>query len=105
MNSQLSINDLLLMDSEIAIKWSDTTESYILLQALRDHCPCAHCSGETDVFGNVYKGAHVKKIGTAYELKNVIKVGHYAIRITWGDGHSDGIFTHEYLRNLDLSSE
>ena len=40
-----------------------------------------------------------------YELKNVIKVGHYAIRITWGDGHSDGIFTHEYLRKLDLSSE
>ena len=42
-------------------------------------------------------------MGAAYELKNVIKVGHYAIRITWGDGHNDGIFTHELLRKLNLS--
>jgi len=36
-------------------------------------------------------------------LKNVIKVGHYAVRITWGDGHSDGIYTYKMLRGLDLS--
>ena len=43
--------------------------------------------------------------GNTSELKNIIKVGHYAIRITWADGHSDGIFTHEFLRKLDLSSK
>jgi len=48
---------------------------------------------------------NIKKMGAAYELKNVIKVGHYAIRITWGDGHSDGIFTHDFLRKLDLSTK
>ena len=93
------VNDLLLL------KWDDGKEDFLSLKTMRDNCPCANCSGESDIFGNVYKGVHVKKIGTAYELKNVIKVGHYAIRITWGDGHSDGIFTHEYLRKLDLSSE
>ena len=42
-------------------------------------------------------------VENAYKLINVIKVGNYAIRITWGDMHSDGIYTFEYLRKLDLS--
>ena len=100
MNSQLSINDLLLMDLEIAIKWSDAEESYILLQTLRDHCPCAYCSGETDTFGNVYKGPKQDLGGTAYKAINMEKVGHYALRIYWGDRHADGLYTYEMLRKL-----
>ena len=101
----ITIKELINFPNGLAISWSDNKETFIDYLILRDNCPCANCSGESDIFGNVNKGLPVKKMGTAYELKNVIKVGHYAIRITWGDGHSDGIFTHEYLRKLDLSSE
>ena len=100
MNSQLSIKNVLLMESEIAIKWSDSEESYILLQTLRDHCPCAFCSGEKDVFGNVYKGPEKKLGESAYQVIKIEKVGHYALRIFWGDRHADGLYTHKMLRKL-----
>ena len=99
----ITINDLMNFPKGLAISWSDDLETFIDYHVLRDNCPCANCSGESDVFGNVYKGINVKKMATSYELKNVIKVGHYAIRITWEDGHSDGIFTYDLLRKLDKS--
>ena len=86
----------------LAIKWNDNKDSFIDFIILRDNCPCAHCSGESDVFGNTYKGPQIKKMGSAYKLINIIKVGHYAIRPTWGDNHSDGIFTFNLLRELDI---
>ena len=101
----ITIKELINFPNGLAISWSDNKETFIDYVILRDNCPCANCSGESDIFGNVYKGAHVKKIGTAYELKNVIKVGHYAIRITWADGHGDVIFTYEFLRKLDYLKE
>ena len=52
---------------------------------------------------DLYKGPEIKLTDNAYKLINVIKVGNYAIRITWGDMHSDGIFTFEKLREMDLS--
>ena len=94
------MNDLLLMDSELAIKWSDEKESYIPLKLLRDHCPCAFCSGESDVLGNVYKGPTQNLADISYKATNIEKVGHYAIRIFWGDCHSDGLFTYDLLRKL-----
>ena len=99
----LTIKELINFPNGLAISWNDGKETFIEYKTLRDNCPCAYCSGESDIFGNIYKGPNVKKMGAAYELKNVIKVGHYAIRITWGDGHNDGIFTHELLRKLNLS--
>jgi DUF971 family protein len=37
---------------------------------------------------------------TAYQALNIEKIGHYAIRIFWGDRHSDGLYTYEMLRKL-----
>ena len=87
----------------LAVKWSDDKDSFINYNLLRDSCPCAHCSGESDVYGNIYKGPQIKKMEAAYKLVNIIKVGHYAIRPTWADSHSDGIFTFDLLRELDIS--
>ena len=87
----------------LAIAWNDNKDSFIEYKNLRDSCPCANCSGEGDIFGNTYKGAEIKLTSKAYELINVIKVGNYAISITWSDLHRDGIYTFEFLRKLDLS--
>ena len=43
-----TVNDLLLL------KWEDGLEAVLELKTLREHCPCAHCAGEKDVFGNIY---------------------------------------------------
>ncbi len=91
------------MESELALSWNDKEESYVSFQLLRDNCPCAFCSGEKDVFGNIYKGPKKKLQESAYKLKRVERVGHYAIRIFWGDNHVDGLFTYDMLRNLGNS--
>ena len=46
---------IMVIENNIAIKWEDQSESYLSNKELRDKCPCANCSGESDVFGNVYK--------------------------------------------------
>jgi len=98
MKKNLAINDMLLMDTELAVKWSDETESIINLRLLRDSCPCAFCSGEKDVLGNVYKGPKKELGEVAYRAFNMERVGHYALRIFWGDKHADGLYTYEMLR-------
>jgi len=103
MKKMLSINDLILTNLELAVKWSDETESFIALKTLRDSCPCAFCSGEKDVLGNVYKGPKKELGETAYEATNFERIGHYAIRIFWGDRHADGLFTYEMLQQLSKS--
>ena len=47
---------IMVIENNIAIKWEDQSESYLSNKELRDKCPCANCSGESDVFGNIYKG-------------------------------------------------
>ena len=103
MKENLSIEDLLLLDTELAIKWNDDEQSFISLKVLRDHCPCAFCSGEKDVLGNIYKGPKQELGETAYKAVNMEKVGHYALRIFWGDRHADGLYTYEILRKLGVS--
>tara|TARA_B100001029_G_C15056733_1_gene454957 strand:- start:857 stop:1162 length:306 start_codon:yes stop_codon:yes gene_type:complete len=101
LKNNISISNILLLDTELAISWNDNTETYLELKLLRDNCPCAFCSGEKDVFGNVYKGPKkiIKEIG--YKAIKMERIGHYAIRILWGDNHSDGLYTYDMLRKLN----
>jgi Gamma-butyrobetaine hydroxylase-like, N-terminal len=46
--------DIQHIGNEIAIKWDDGREDFILLEKLRRACLCAGCKGETDILGNVY---------------------------------------------------
>ena len=103
MKKTLSINDMLLTKSELAVNWSDETESFVALKTLRDCCPCAFCSGETDALGNVYIGPKRELGEAAYEAANFERIGHYAIRIFWSDSHADGLYTYEMLKKLDNS--
>lgn len=96
-------NDLQQIGDELAIKWDDGTESFIRLETLRRHCPCAGCKGETDIMGNVYKDAEKKLGPEAFELARIATVGGYAIQPVWRDGHASGLYTFEYLKGLTLS--
>jgi DUF971 family protein len=100
MKSNLAISDMILLELELAVKWNDEKESYIPLKLLRENCPCAFCSGEKDALGNVYKGTKQVLGDTAYKAQNMEKVGQYALRITWGDRHADGLYTYTMLRKL-----
>jgi DUF971 family protein len=89
-----------ILGTELAIAWDDKSETYIPLEKLRHACPCAYCSGETDVLGNTARGLKVHLQPAAFEIRSFETVGTYAIRPIWGDGHSSGIYSYELLKKL-----
>jgi DUF971 family protein len=87
--------------SSLEIIWEDETVSNISLKYLRDECPCATCKGET-VLLKTYRPPVNKMITPEmYLVKNIETVGEYAIQITWKDGHNTGIYTYDYLQELE----
>ena len=61
-------------------------------EILRGYCPCAGCQG--------HSGAIHFQEGGNEELREIERVGNYALSFTWGDSHSSGIYTFRYLRAL-----
>ena len=94
--------DIQRIGQEIAIKWDDGHESFISLEKLRRACPCAGCKGEADIMGNLYRGPEMPLSPVAFELRQLVPIGTYAIQPIWADGHATGIYTFEYLRQLSL---
>ena len=92
--------DIQPIGNQLAIKWEDGRESFISLEQLRRHCPCAACKGEMDIMGNVYKGPDTTLTEKAAQLLRIQYVGAYAIQPVWADGHSTGLYSFDYLRKI-----
>ena len=92
--------DIQHIGNELAVKWDDGSETFISLEQLRRHCPCAGCKGETDIMGNVYKNPEKPLTAGAFDLTRLTTVGGYAIQPTWADGHNTGIYSFEYLKRV-----
>ena len=97
----LNIENYLIADDVIALKFNTGIEKIISLEKLRKSCPCAYCSGESDVFGNNYKPSKPTPLkATSFKIHSIKHVGNYAFRIFWKDGHSSGIYTFNFLRSF-----
>ena len=92
--------DLQHIGNEIAVKWDDGSENYISLEKLRRACPCAGCKGEADIMGNLYKGPDQPLTALSFQLRQLNRVGTYAVQPVWGDGHASGMYSFEYLRRV-----
>lgn len=92
--------DLQPIGNELAIKWEDGTESYIPFEKLRRFCPCAGCKGETDIMGNLYKNPAKLFAPGAFRLLKLDRVGGYAVQPVWADGHTTGLFSFDYLKQV-----
>ncbi len=88
---------------ELAIKWDDGSESYILLEKLRRCCPCAGCKGEVDIMGNLYKGPERPLPPEAFRLAALHPIGSYALQPVWADGHTTGLYSFDYLERIARS--
>jgi len=97
--SRLIPTNIQAIGSELAIAWSDGTESYVPLEALRRGCPCAACGGEPDVLGRVIR-PEVTYTSQSFELRGFAVVGGYALQPAWADGHGTGLYTFPYLQRL-----
>jgi DUF971 family protein len=92
--------DIQPIGEELAVKWNDGSENFIRLAALRRCCPCAGCKGEVDILGNLYKNPEQTLGPEAFRLVRLVRVGGYAVQLVWGDGHSAGIYSYEYLKRV-----
>ena len=92
--------DLQTIGNELAVRWDDGQETFVPLEKLRRACPCAGCKGETDILGNLYLGPQKKLSPQAFQLVRWSHVGGYAIQPQWADGHSTGLYTYDYLRQV-----
>ncbi len=101
----MKILEIIKLPAGVAIRWEDGEESLIDFKKLRDACPCANCSGESDLFGNKTFGIPMLKNEKTYELKSFNWVGHYAIQFAWADRHDAGIYTLQLLRKLGSEEE
>jgi DUF971 family protein len=84
-------------EKRVLVTWDDGRKDAIAWSLLRGYCPCAHCQGH---------GAGPKKFIESkadLELKSIKPVGHYALQLGFSDGHSTGLYTFEYLRELGSS--
>jgi DUF971 family protein len=92
--------DIQVVGAELAVKWDDGGESFIALEKLRRHCPCAGCNGERDIMGNLYKGPDKPLTPRAFQIVRLQTVGGYALQPQWADGHSTGLYSYDYLKSL-----
>lgn len=83
----------------LAIRWRNNKESIIEAKILRENSPSAENKGETDLFGNL---SQIKNANTPknVQILKFERIGNYAIRIVFSDGHSSGIYHWSLLKDL-----
>lgn len=87
-----------LIGNELAVLWDDGHEAYYSGELLRRKCPCAYCAGEPDLFGRIARPLPRPLSPRAHEVQRAEAVGNYGVQVTFGDGHSYGIWTFPRLR-------
>jgi len=78
------------------VSWNDGHFSSYPSWYLRENCPCASCVEEFTGRRMILKGS----IPSTIERVDVGPVGNYALSFTWSDGHSTGIYTFDFLRQI-----
>jgi DUF971 family protein len=89
----------------IEIVWSDGLAAVSTARLLRDACPCATCREKRAAPATPALQPALLPVLTAaevapLEIMGMQPVGQYAYSIEFSDGHSSGIYTLEYLREL-----
>lgn len=86
-------------NTKLSIAFSADVIYEISAELLRVESPSAEVKGH---------GTDEKKIvpnKKNISIKNIEPVGHYAVKIIFTDGHSTGIYTWEYLKELGEGQE
>jgi DUF971 family protein len=85
----------------IEISWSDGRRAVYTPRLLRDACPCATCREQRAGPRPASLLPVLSPAETApLAITAMRPVGQYAYAIGFSDGHSSGIYTLDYLREL-----
>tara|TARA_B100000405_G_scaffold137270_1_gene96012 strand:+ start:6213 stop:6539 length:327 start_codon:yes stop_codon:yes gene_type:complete len=83
-------------ERNLRVVWGDGVVSEYDPRSLRILCPCAGCVDE--MTGERTLKAETVERGV-YPTA-IHYVGQYALQFVWSDGHSTGLYTFEYLREI-----
>lgn len=88
-------------DNTIEIQWQDGQNHELDFRGLRLACPCASCIDE-----NTGEKILVPSM-VPVDIKTIMvePVGTYALKLTFSDGHSTGLYSFERLRELGEARE
>jgi len=78
----------------LGIVWSDGARRRYTVRHLRIECPCASCISEVTgerILDPESVAANVHPVG-------IEAIGLYALKFSWSDGHSTGLYTYAILR-------
>jgi ATP-binding protein involved in chromosome partitioning len=84
-------------DEKLSFVWSDGTRSEVKNIDLRADCGCAVCVDE-------YSGEKLLKredVEKGVKPTDITPLGNYALKITWSDGHSSGIYPYRQIRKQE----
>jgi len=88
----------------VDITWSDGHASHYDFAYLRDQCPCALCDDDrrkkVALASPTGAGAALPMFKPKATARAAAAVGNYAIQIEFTDGHSTGIYSFDYLREI-----
>lgn len=90
-------------DRGLTVQWADGATSYYSIAYLRKMSP----SAETRELREQMKANPLTVLPANFATAGAIAatgaelVGNYALRITFTDGHSTGIYSWDYLRSID----
>lgn len=79
---------------EITVTWEDGHTSVYATSYLREKCGCAACVDEWSGRTKIVPGS----IPPTTDVVDAEHVGAYAVRFIFTDGHSDGIYSYQRLR-------
>lgn len=77
----------------LELAWGDQSVT-LSAKSLRGACRCAECEAAR-------RAGRIMESG-AVSLSGCVPIGHYAVRLHFGDGHDRGIYPWSYLRDLSL---
>lgn len=88
-------------DQLLTIEWADGHTSEYPLEGLRKNCPCVICKGGHAHMGKPGdRSLFFEEPEREWEIKNIDQIGNHAIRIHWDDGHSNGMYRWDSLRDM-----
>lgn len=102
MNTPVNID--LKKDRGLTIEWADGTTSYFSIAYLRRMSPSAEqreLRKQMESNPLTVLPARSAAAGSPIAATNAELVGNYALRIEFSDGHRTGLYTWDYLRQID----
>ncbi|HUP51785.1 MAG TPA: DUF971 domain-containing protein [Longimicrobiales bacterium] len=83
-------------EARLRIAWKDGRVAEYEPRELRLLCPCAACVDEMTGIRTLRPDA----VDEGVYPTAIHYVGRYALQFVWSDGHSTGIYSFEYLRDV-----